>query len=182
MFKVAGVCESMGLPYFVTGSVASMFWGESRHTVDVDFVVELPSWKAREFCDHFPEPEFYVSPEAAIEAAQGPAQFNVIEVGEGVRADIIVFAGTPLDESRLARAQSVEFPGSGKERIAAPEDVILKKLEYFKQGGSGKHTRDITSMFRVSGTKLDLAYIEHWSLRLGVKDQWALIKQRLNMS
>jgi hypothetical protein len=181
MLLVAGVCEEMGLPYFVTGSVASMAWGEPRHTLDVDIVVELPSWKAREFCSHFPAPDFYVSEEAAIVAAQEPSQFNIIHVAEGVKADIIVFAGKPYDESRLGRARRLDFSGTGSAMFSAPEDVILKKLEFFSEGGSDKHLRDIASMIRVSGAEIDYTYIEHWAMRLGVTEQWSLIKQRLGL-
>lgn len=181
MVKVAAVCERMSLPYFVTGSIASMTWGEPRFTRDVDMVVELPSWKVRDFCDEFPAPEYYVDEQTAMQAAQGPSMFSILHVTEGVKADIIVFSGKPFDESRLGRARKVRVEGGSEVMLAAPEDVILKKLEYFREGGSDKHLRDIASMIKVSGPELDYAYIEQWALRIGVKEQWSLIKQRLNL-
>jgi hypothetical protein len=39
--------------------------------------------------------------------------------------------------------------------IAPPEYVILRKLEYFREGGSDKHLRDIRAMLAVSGDQLD---------------------------
>jgi hypothetical protein len=35
--------ERIGLRYFVTGSIATIFFGEPRFTNDIDIVVELPS-------------------------------------------------------------------------------------------------------------------------------------------
>lgn len=179
MLRVAATCEELALPYFVTGSVASMAWGESRHTLDVDIVIELASWKVRDFCAAFPPPEYYVSEEAAMAAARAATQFNIVWTSLGVKADIMVFRGAPFDESRLARARRVQLPDVGTIMVSAPEDVILKKLEFFREGGSDKHLRDITSMIRISGDQFDWPYIEAWALRLGVVKEWRMIQERL---
>lgn len=181
MMRIVSTCESLRLEYYVTGSYAGMTWGEPRYTNDVDIVVELPSWKVKEFCAAFSMPEYYCSEDAAMDAARGPSQFNILWTGEGVKADIMVFRDTPFDESRLARARRVQIPEVGSAMIAAPEDVILKKLEFFRDGGSDKHTRDITGIIKVSGDTLDYAYIEHWVPRLGVRNEWDMIKTRLEM-
>lgn len=178
---VAGICDRMRLAYFVTGSVASTYYGTFRTTHDVDVVIELPSWNVAEFCDCFPGPDWYVSSDAAMEAARGPGMFNVIHVSTALKIDVIVFNGTPFSESRLGRAKPVNLPDGGTAMFAAPEDVILSKLEFYREGGSDKHLTDIAGMFQVSGGELDLPYIENWALRIGVKDQWNLIKQRLGI-
>jgi len=181
MLRVAAVCEHMRLPYFVTGSVASMAWGEPRHTQDVDVVVELPSWRVREFCAQFPEPEFYVSVEAALEAVSGTSQFNIIEPANGVKADIIAFRGRPHDEACLSRARRIEMSGTGTVMVSSPEDVILHKLLFFREGGSEKHLRDIASILKISGSRLDGRYLDDWALRLGVVADWQAIKSELRM-
>jgi hypothetical protein len=161
--------------------MASMACGEPRSTLDVDVVVELPSWKVAEFCAAFPGPDFYVDERTAMEAAQGPGQFDIKYVTEGVKANIIVFSDTPFNELRLSRVRRVELPGSGAVMVSAPEDVILKKLEFFKEGGSDKHLRDIASMYKTTGSTMDLAYLDHWSLRIGVWAQWRMMKERLGI-
>ena len=181
MMRVVEACERLRLPYYVTGSYASMTWGEPRYTNDVDVVVELPSWKVREFCAAFPMPDFYVSEEAAMDAARAPSQFNILWTGEGVKADIMVFRDSPFDASRLSRARKVDVPEVGSVMVAAPEDINLKKLQFFREGGSDKHTRDITSVIKTQGNKIDFAYIERWVARIGVRDEWQLIKQRLGL-
>ncbi len=65
--------------------------------------------------------------------------------------------------------------------VSAPEDVILKKLEFFKEGGSDKHLRDIASMYKTTGSTMDLAYLDHRSLRIGVGAQWRMMKERLGI-
>jgi len=38
--RVAAIFERLHLPYFITGSSASIYYGEQRYTSDVDIVVE----------------------------------------------------------------------------------------------------------------------------------------------
>jgi hypothetical protein len=49
--------------------------------------------------------------------------------------------------------------------------VILKKLEYYREGGSQKHLRDIAGVLRTT-EGLDRAYIERWADQLGVRAEW----------
>ena len=178
---IAAVCIKLRLAYYITGSVASSYYGEYRSTQDVDVVIELPSWHVGAFCDAFPDSDWYVSREAAMEAARGPGMFNIVHPESGLKIDVMVFKDTPFDESRLNRAKMVRPEGGGPVMMAAAEDIILKKLEFYKEGGSDKHTRDIASMFRVSGEQIDVAYIERWVPRIGVTREWAMMKERLGM-
>lgn len=54
--------------------------------------------------------------------------------------------------------------------IAPPEYVVLRKLEYFREGGSDKHVRDLRFMLAV--TPLDRDFIAAHVERLGLKSQW----------
>jgi hypothetical protein len=55
------VLEQLGLRYFVTGSVATIFFGEPRFTNDIDIVVDLAEPQISRFCLAFPSADFYVS-------------------------------------------------------------------------------------------------------------------------
>jgi hypothetical protein len=50
--------ERLNLAYFVTGSTATIVYGEPRFTNDIDIVVDLPIEFANAFCDSFPSEEF----------------------------------------------------------------------------------------------------------------------------
>ncbi len=63
--------------------------------------------------------------------------------------------------------------------FAAPEDVIIKKLQYFREGGSEKHLRDIVGVLKVQGDRIDRAYLTDWVARLGLGAEWQLIDARL---
>ena len=64
------ILERMKLPYVVTGSMASIMFGEPRLTNDIDIVVRLPASQVKEFCRQFPEDQFYVSEDAARDAVR----------------------------------------------------------------------------------------------------------------
>jgi hypothetical protein len=56
--------------------------------------------------------------------------------------------------------------------IAPPEYVIVRKLEYFREGRSEKHLRDIRAMLAVSGEQLDRATLNEWIQRQGLESEW----------
>jgi hypothetical protein len=103
---------------------------------------------------------FTVSAEAAREAVRRRSQIqhHSSTVGPQDRCD-----GSPGH-----RVQSVALftcaARAGRDRLAgvlsSPEDAILKKMEFFKAGGSDKHLRDIAGVLKMSGQEIDRPYIE----------------------
>jgi hypothetical protein len=62
------------------------------------------------------------------------------------------------------------------------EDIILKKLDYYREGHSEKHLRDIAEIFRISGSRLDLDYLREWVARLGLDEEWRTMEEVLPAS
>jgi hypothetical protein len=174
-----GVLERIGLPYLITGSLATVFYGEPRFTNDIDIVVDLPAARIAELCAAFPSPEFYVSPEAAQRAVAQKSQFNVIHPASGLKLDLIVPANTAFNRGRLARARSVRPAPDYVASFASPEDVILMKLDFHRRGGSDKHLRDIAGVLRISGEQLDREYLDSWAQRMGLEETWQGVLKRV---
>ncbi len=63
--------------------------------------------------------------------------------------------------------------------VAAPEDVIIGKLVYYREGGSDKHLRDITGMLEFSNDLIDYGYVAEFAAKLGVAEIWQTILIRL---
>lgn len=61
--------------------------------------------------------------------------------------------------------------------FSSPEDVILKKLDFFRQGASEKHLRDIAGILKVQGEKIDQPYIDQWIEKLKLKEEWILVNE-----
>ena len=176
---VVSVLEHLGVPYFVTGSVATAYFGEPRFTNDIDVVADLPLDRAGEFCGAFPAGEYYVSLPAVREAIVRRDQFNVIHPSSGLKIDVILPKDTPFDRSRLSRRLRVQ-PKAGYEAwFGSPEDVIVKKMDFYREGGSEKHLRDIAGVLKIMGNRIDRQYISDWSTRLGLGAIWEAILGRI---
>lgn len=147
--RVAEILERLGINYRVTGSVASMSYGEPRLTNDINIAVRLSPHMAERLAEVFPESDFYVSTNAARQAALEHGQFNVIHPASGLKIDFMVAPEDAFNESRFQRVRMLRPFGDRAIAFATPEDVILKKLIYFREGRSEKHLRDIRAMLAV---------------------------------
>ncbi len=167
--------ERLRLPYLVTGSMATILYGEPRFTNDIDVVVQLPPEKVEALVAAFPPPDYYVDAERVRSALAHRSQFNIIHPASGLKVDVMIPAMDDFDRSRFARARRERTSTDLEARFAAPEDVILKKLQYFAEGGSEKHLRDVAGILRVSPAEVDREYVTAWAERLGVLDAWKLV-------
>ncbi len=163
--------ELLKVPYAIVGSMASGVWGEPRMTLDIDVVARFGNNVDR-FCELFPDDQFYVSVPAAEEAVRRGSQFNVIDNLSSQKIDVMTIADSPWSQSQLWRRRLVELIEGVEGYVAAPEDVVLGKLLYYRDGQSEKHLRDIRGIFAASGEIIDREYLEQWVARLDVVDAW----------
>jgi len=175
LLRVTRTLEELGIPYLVTESIATIAYGEPRLTMDVDVVVRLPERAVEQLCSAFPSDEFYVSPDAIRDAIRHSTQFNILHPRSGLKVDVIVANDSDFNTSRFSRARTLAVSTSAEAIFASPEDVILKKLQYYREGGSDKHLRDIAGVIRVMGGELDQGYLAQWARQLQVEDLWAEI-------
>lgn len=169
--------EDAGFIYMITGSVAGVFYGEPRVTHDVDLVLAAPAKDAGRIAAAFPLDEFYCPPEEVIvQEALRPQRghFNLIHHETGFKADIYLANRDEFHRWALSERQQVAVD-DWHVHLAPVEYVIVRKLEYFREGGSQKHLSDIQAMRRISGDQLRSAILEKWARRVGVWEQWELL-------
>jgi hypothetical protein len=172
LVRVAEVLERLHVPYLVTGSIATIYYGEARFTNDIDVVADLGLRQVEAFVSAFPAPEFYLDDATVRTAIAQRGQFNIIHPESGLKVDVMIPTRDAFNASRFSRGRRVE-PTPGRSAIfAAPEDVIIRKLEYFAAGGSDKHLRDIAGVLKILGERVDRIYIDDWAERLGVAEIW----------
>jgi hypothetical protein len=177
--RVIEVLEEQGIVYLLVGSLASGVYGEPRLTRDIDIVVELRPDQAAKLCEAFPSPEYYVSQQAAREAVARGGQFNVIHSASGNKIDFMLARADAWGRSQISRRRREQILPGRPGYTAAPEDVIIGKLWYYREGGAEKHLRDIAAMLQVSGDEIDKEYIDHWTGQLGLTEPWRAILDRL---
>lgn len=176
---VIGILDRLQIPYLVCGSFASGSFGEPRMTLDIDIVVQLSGESVVALCAEFPDPEFYVSLAAARDAVRSKKQFNVIHPETGNKVDFMISGRDEWSRGQLERRRLVSLLPDLQGYTASPEDIIISKLRYYKEGGSEKHLRDCTGVLVVQGERIDRDYINHWSNCFGLTDAWQQILKRI---
>ena len=177
--QLVSTLERLEIPYAIGGSVAAMTYSEQRFTVDIDLMIDADLDQLAKLVDEVDSWQIYISPLESILELEIPNHmpFNAIDGLRGTKADFYVARVSGLDVAAMARRKRLMLY-TNPEAYAwflSPEDVILYKLDYYRQSGetSAKHPSDIAKMLRVMGAELDTAYLEKWSAETGVADLWA---------
>jgi hypothetical protein len=160
--------------YLVSGSVAAIFYGEPRLTHDVDFVVFLNTNDIQKLVEVFPANDFYLPPVETMlaeTALEKNGHFNLIHRDTGFKADLYPTGSDELNAWAFRGKRAVEFEGE-RVMLASPEYVIVRKLEYYREGHAEKHLRDIRAMLAVSGEQLDRPALNEWIQRRGLQSEW----------
>src|ERR1035438_2554720 len=158
-----------GMTYYLTGSMASNYWGIPRTTHDLDFVIQLPASAVAKIVSAF-TPDFYIE-EAAVRAAhQPPHQFNAIDTRSALKVDFWLPKPEPFDREMLRRRLRVTLFGEPA-WIATAEDVILHKLIWNRITPSGRQLGDAAGVVAVQAEALDKNYLKQWAQELKLADQ-----------
>jgi hypothetical protein len=170
--------NNLSIPYMITGAVASIIYGEPRLTNDIDLVIDLSPDDVETFADAFPIEDFYCPPPEVIRVEIGRSQrghFNLIQHATGFRADIYAAGRDELHRWGLKNRKPVELKGE-KFWLAPVEYVILRKLEYYREGESEKHLRDISGILAFSADEIDIKMLEAQIEKRGPKKEWTTAK------
>jgi hypothetical protein len=179
--RLIATLERLGIDYAIGGSVAAMVYSEPRSTIDIDLMIQADHSQLEILIDEITRWQVYVDPVETLNEFLQPNRMpiNVVDGISGVKADLYVAHQIGLDSLAISRKRRMSL--YEKPLVDAwflsPEDVILYKLDYFRQsdGVSTKHPRDIGKMLRVVGDQLDLEYLERWASEIGVSEIWQAI-------
>jgi hypothetical protein len=144
--------NSLQLAWYVTGSMASNYWGIPRTTHDLDFVIQLPPSAVDALVEAFVS-DFYIDETAIRAAYRAPFQFNAIDLRSSLKVDFWLPKGEPFEQEMFSRRQNVTILGESA-WIASPEDVILHKLLWNKISPSERQMRDAAGVFAVQRENL----------------------------
>ncbi len=156
-----------GVPYMLTGSMASNAWGIPRSTHDLDFVIQLPPLRVSPLVSAFSDPDYFIDEVSVRAAFAPPHQFNVIHVPSALKVDFWMLRPEPFEQEMFRhRVKDVWF---GEVLwLATAEDVILHKLHWNRITPSDRQLADVAGIVAVQSGKLDVAYLRHWGGRMGV--------------
>ena len=174
LLPVIEALDSLGVRYYVGGSVASSIHGVPRASIDADLIAELGAGHVAPLAARL-SALFYLDEGRMRDAVERRLSFNVIHLATMFKVDVFVSKGRPFDleASGRARLEALgESPDAPKAMIASPEDTLLAKLEWYRRGGesSERQWSDILGLLRVRAGRLDIAYLADWARALGVAD------------
>lgn len=159
--KVAKILQKLKIPYLVTGGVAIVIWGRPRYTADIDIVVELKGEKVKKLISVLKN-KGYIDEDMVSEALVHKSEFNFIDNETSLKVDFWILDNSAFDRSRLKRARTRKIFGQNV-MFSSPEDLILKKLLWFKNSGSNRQLEDIYSVMVIIKNKLDFNYLRKWA-------------------
>jgi hypothetical protein len=169
---VVETLEALGRRYRVGGSVASSALGVPRSTLDVDIVCDLSEDDIQRFVSLLSN-AYYVDADMIRDAIRRRASFNVVHLETMIKVDVFVAKSGPYDRIALSRVIRKSLDESSQTYdLATPEDVILRKLEWFRLGDevSERQWRDVIGVLQVQREAIDRAYLDHWATQLGLDD------------
>ncbi|MGD0541978.1 MAG: hypothetical protein ABSB33_10705 [Tepidisphaeraceae bacterium] len=178
--QLATRLKAAGIPFMISGSLASSFYGEPRATNDFDLIIDPDASRLNRFLDSLP-PEWYVSREAAHGALARRLMFNVIDTEGAWKADLVIRKDRPFSVQELSRGMPATILGC-QVLIVTPEDSILSKLEWSVVSHSQRQYRDALRVAVINRKALDLVYLSRWAKELGLEPILAKLLAEANAS
>lgn len=166
--------EQLGIPYRIGGSAASSVHGLPRSTTDIDLVAAVRREHVDILCALL-RPRYYAEPELLRLAVDTGTCCNFIHLPSAYKIDVFVRRDGPFDLQEFehcCRRTLDAAPGAREFEFATAEDVILRKLLWYRAGGetSERQWLDVRGILRVQQGRLDPDYLRRWAQQLGVED------------
>jgi len=171
---VAETFETLGILYYIGGSVASSAYGTPRSTMDVDMVSDLRADHVRSLVKML-DASHYIDENMVLDAIERRSSFNIIHIETMLKIDIFVSKNTPYDIEAFKRRRKDSIDEDMKSLtfyLVSPEDIILNKLQWYRLGGgvSDRQWNDVLGVLQVQKKSLDENYLRYWASELNIED------------
>ena len=154
------VLRTLGIPFHVTGGLASSYYGEPRFTQDVDLVVKLDGKQGSLLAERLSE-DFLLEPRLVQEAASRRGMFQGLHRETLVKVDFHV--GERIEGELERSGDRPVFEGLSLPMVSK-EDAILSKLIWTLEG-SGKSRQDVLGML-LDPEPIDLDFVRRRAIDL----------------
>jgi hypothetical protein len=171
--RLTAALDQAKIPFMIAGSFASTAHGAPRTTQDLDVVIDPADARALDaLLNQFPAAAYYVDTETAHDALRRRSMFNVIDLATGWKVDFILRKNREFSRNEMKRRIAMPMLGISV-FVASPEDTIVAKLEWSREGGgSERQRRDVAGILAAIGDGLDVTYIERWVAELDLDEEW----------
>ena len=168
------ILEPANIPYYITGSVAALAYGDPRTTRDLNLVIAIELSTIRTLVTALEAAGFYCPP-LAVEAVQDGREtmLSVTHSELLLNADLMINGNGEFDKTKLSRRTlaSISLDENEMFWLISPEDLILAKLKRGQRSQSEKQWRDVLGVMKVQGENLDRSYLSQWATTIGLESR-----------
>lgn len=153
LLQIVRVLDRRRIDYLLTGSLAVSYYGFPRATHDIDFVIETARGQLNKI-------KLAVSDLRSdyVGETSGSSFFNLYHAATGIKIDFWLIKPAEFT-TKSKRKQTMRVEGQTI-KLISPEDLILTKLNWYKEVKSDRHLRDCAGMIKVQRGKLDMVYLQ----------------------
>ena len=159
--------QQAGIDYVICGSIAASFYGVERSTQDADIIIDPTEEQLTNFLKLLGD-DYYANGDAVLEALKQRTMFNIIDVENAWKADLIIRKKTDFYTEEFHRKRKEKLLGEDL-YILSPEDTILSKLAWAKNSRSEQQFRDALEVAIIQWSNLEWDYLHKWAKELQVE-------------
>lgn len=175
--EVIEILNRTKIPYSLTGALAVDYYGEPRTTHDIDLVIEISEKDADVMIKNF-QNDFFISGESIKAAIQEKSMFNAVHKETGFKVDFWMLGDDAFSKKMFARRIKTKILGTIMS-LPTAEDIVITKLEWFKNSDIDKHYFDVLGIYRIQGENLDIEYITRWCSKKSIIKIWEKIQEEI---
>ncbi|HSW45488.1 MAG TPA: DUF6036 family nucleotidyltransferase [Phycisphaerae bacterium] len=178
LIAVLDALQARHVPYMLTGSLTTNFYGIPRSTMDVDLVVSIAAESIRDLLGFLPS-NFRLDPQVSFETVTGTTRY-VLEVEDhDYKAELFLLSEEPHDSSRFARRRQTMLVGR-QVFVPTPEDVVISKLRWCLRARRPKDLEDVRNVLAVQRDRLDYEYINRWCAEHGTLELLEELRRQIH--
>jgi hypothetical protein len=160
--QLHNVFTAVEVPYYVTGGVAAITYGEPRTTRDLDVVISVPRDALAPLVTALEAAGFYVP--GVEDAATGRMRtLQVTQIATISRADLVLADDNDYEQLKFQRRRRIPLPNGTEVYLVSPEDIVVNKLRWGQPSQSEKQWRDVLGVLKTQQEHLDYEYMHHWA-------------------
>ncbi|WP_346294366.1 hypothetical protein [Sphaerothrix gracilis] len=157
------------IPYYVTGGVATIAYGETRTTQDINVVLAVSGEAIAALATRLEQAGFYVP--GVDEVASGRMQtLQVTQIDTISRADLIIAEDSAYERLKFERRQAYTLENDATLYLASPEDLVMTKLRWGQGRQSEKQWRDVLGILKAQQAQLDYDYMHRWAAEFSLSE------------
>ena len=170
---IAIILNELKIDYVIVGGVAVCSWGNLRTTRDVDVIVDVNEKDIDRLVESVGKRGFSVNKYDIKMALKERSHFTIFDERSEYHIDAKGVYSEKERQSLLSK-KAIQLEDV-RVFVASPEDTIANKLSF----GSEQDIKDAEGIYVRQKGKLDMKYLEERCGNIGVSDEFAEMKERV---